>query len=191
MKNLERASGVLLHITSLPSPFGIGDLGPYSYHFVNLLSKAKQRYWNILPATATCATYAYSPYQPTSAFAGNTLLISPEQLAKEGLLLKAQVDKLKLPQKAADFDSVAALKAVALQEAWRNFSQIGRNADFEGFCAENAAWLDDYALFKALREESKCPWYHWPQSLQNREPPAMARKRVALKNQLEEERFAQ
>lgn len=112
MKLTQRASGVLLHVTSLPSDFGIGDLGPWSYRFADLLARANQRYWSILPLTPTSARYGNSPYQAASAFAGNTLLLSPELLQKDRLLTEENVKDLMLPPGPVDFKAVTAKKSL-------------------------------------------------------------------------------
>jgi 4-alpha-glucanotransferase len=106
----QRASGILLHLTSLPSEFGIGDLGPWSWRFADLLAKSSQHCWNILPTTPTSALYEDSPYQPSSAFAGNPFLISPELLVKDGLLSKEDLETLKLSFGHVSFRAVKANK---------------------------------------------------------------------------------
>ena len=194
----KRSSGVLLHITSLPSEFGIGDLGPWSYRFVDLLSRVKQHYWSILPLTPTNLKDGNSPYQPRSAFAGNTLLVSPELLVKDKLLPEEYVGRqLKLPRRKVDYGSVTASKKAMLRKAYTSFAKSfgGRFAstdvDFETFCSENSGWLDDYALYEALEEKSCSQWFRWPLPLRNREVSALDRKRLSMKERIEEEKFAQ
>ena len=119
----QRASGVLMHITSLPSDFGIGDLGPWSYRFVDLLSKSNQTYWNILPLTPTSTQYGNSPYQPTSAFAGNTLLLSPELLVQDGLLPKETLERLKLPFGKVQFEKATENKKKMIEGSVPEFYQ--------------------------------------------------------------------
>lgn len=193
----QRASGILLHITSLPSDFGIGDLGPWSHHFVDLLSKSNQHYWNILPITPTNAQYGNSPYQPTSAFAGNTLMLSPELLVEDGLLSKESLEKLKLPFGRVDFKEVTAVKARMIKEAYLNFKKNNHKegkvqvCDFEGFCSENSSWLSDYALFEAIEEVTGKPWYLWPNRLRDRDEHALAKKKDELTELVDQEKFAQ
>ncbi len=187
-----RASGVLLHVTSLPSEFGIGDLGPCSRRFVTLLHVAKQRFWSILPLTSTSLKYGCSPYQPTSAFAGNTLLISPEALFQEGLLAKGLLEKLKVSSAPANFRTVEAKKEVMLKNVYLNFKAASANEkEFEAFRVHNAGWLDDYALYKTLDSKAAQPWHEWPRSLRNREPQALADKTDDYKAIIECEKFAQ
>ena len=197
MKIVNRASGILLHITSLPSDFGIGDLGPTSYHFVDLLSQANQHYWGILPLTPTSIQYGNSPYQPTSAFAGNTLLISPELLVEEGLLSKENAKVLRIPFGQVDFKSVTAKKRSMLKKAYQIFVQKGRNTktlhndDFDKFCLENQNWLDEYALFRAIRDLTDNPWVNWPTAIRDRESQALIQKGIELSVQIEQEKFSQ
>src|SRR6188508_3270030 len=149
----QRGSGILLHITSLPSRFGIGDFGPSAYQFVDRLVEGGQRYWQILPLNQT--GYGDSPYLCLSAFAGNVYLISPEKLAEFGL---PAVDHIHLPKSddsnTVDFGAAVEYKIGLLNSAFdifRNTKDQGLIDDFHNFCGENAAWLDDYALFRALR----------------------------------------
>ncbi len=191
---MKRASGILLHITSLPSNFGIGDLGPWSYRFVDLLSKSRQRYWSILPTTPTSEQYGNSPYQPTSAFAGNTLLLSPELLVKDGLLSEEFVEELKLPFGQVAFEEVTAVKARMIKQVYLNFEKNEKKLlsnDFEGFCSENSSWLNDYALFKALEQSIGKPWYLWPNQLRIRNEQALEQKNDELKELVKREKFAQ
>lgn len=189
---LGRASGVLLHITSLPSDYGIGDLGPWSHRFVKLLSKANQHVWSILPITATSLNHGNAPYQPTSAFAGNTLLLSPELLFQDGLISKETLETLKQPFGRACFREVTGLKSRMIEQAY-SISKKEKTyfGCFEKFCSENYSWLDDYALFKALEDSSGAPWYKWPNPLRDREEEALAQKKGAHKESLNKEKFAQ
>ena len=148
-----RTSGVLMHVTSLPSPYGIGDLGPAAFEWVDRLHDAGQRWWQALPLGPTgCGN---SPYSCLSSFAGNALLVSPDLLIEDGLLSPTDCEAgRRLPKSAVDFDAVIAFKHRLLDQAWRNFDSSARpelRADFERFCSEEAHWLDDYALFRALK----------------------------------------
>ncbi len=164
-----RSSGILLHPTSLPSPFGIGDLGPEAYKFVDFLAEAGQSLWQVLPLGPT--GYGDSPYASYSAFAGNTVLISPEELAREGLL---ETDPAQQP------------KADRLRAAYERFSatdQADLRAAFEAFKRQQAHWLDNYALFRALKDEhGGAAWTEW-QDVKN------ARER--LKSEIEAQQFYQ
>ncbi len=191
-----RASGVLLHITALPSNFGIGDMGPESYRFIDLLAQANQHYWSILPLTPTSTQCDNSPYQPTSAFAGNTLLISPEVLIEDNLLSEENVKELNVPFGRVAFKEVTKKKKTMLNKAYQNFIKKSKTTnedkdDFEKFCAENNSWLDEYALFKALRESLGQPWFEWPNDLRDRKPEILTQKRYELRKQIDQEKFAQ
>src|SRR5687767_13383787 len=169
--NFPRASGILLHPTSLPGEFGIGDLGPNAYEFVDLLAEAKQTYWQILPLGPT--GYGDSPYQCFSGFAGNTLLISPEKVIEDGLLappgeLFDSSGMLKPPATAGrsdrvDFGGVYDWKNKILPEAYKRFHQttsVDLRGKFESFNQENDWWLEDYATYKAIKaSEGQRPWY--------------------------------
>jgi 4-alpha-glucanotransferase len=197
MTRTQRASGVLLHITSLSSDFGIGDLGPWSYRFVDFLSKANQHIWSILPLTPTSTQYGNSPYHSTSAFAGNTLLLSPELLFEDGLLTKEDVEALKQPFGRVDYKTVTLTKEKMIKKAYLNFTQNKTSAnkisecDFEKFCIENSCWLNDFALFSALEDATEKPWYLWSSQLRDRDAKVLAQEEAELKNNVVQEKFAQ
>ena len=146
-----RASGLLLHITSLPSPYGIGDLGSSAFTWIDRLHDAGQSWWQALPLGPT--GYANSPYQSLSSFVGNGLLISPELLIEDGLL-KEDDCKGPFSPTSVDYDVVIPFKHRLLEVAWTNF-RAGVRRDllpgYEEFCHVRAVWLDDYALFRALK----------------------------------------
>lgn len=192
MVNGKRASGILMHITSLPSAYGIGDLGPQSYRFVDLLADAKQHYWSTLPLNPTRLQDGNSPYQTSSAFAGNYLLISPEKLLENKLLPKEQAKSATVRAASkVDFPAVYEKKALLLEKAFYAFKASESKLDFDEFCSKNSQWLNDYALYSALRQKSSKPWYMWVPSLRKREPKALERKRHALKDEIEREMFWQ
>src|SRR5882672_2940579 len=141
-----RTSGVLLHPTSLPGRYGIGDLGRSALAFIDFLAAAGQRVWQVLPLGPT--GYGDSPYQLFSAFAGNPLLISLERLRDEGLLTDAELSPPQFPADTVDFGSVIRFKFDRLRTAYARFSG---SAELDSFRRANAAWLDDYALFMALK----------------------------------------
>lgn len=189
----KRASGVLLHITSLPSEFGIGDMGPESYKFVETLSKLKQHYWSILPVTPINTDIDNSPYQTGSAFAGNTLLISPEKLVEDGLLAKEDLENIRSQSfSRVDYRMVQEKKNWMLKKAYANFKDANKKkSDFESFCSDNEKWLEDYALYAALRKNIKSSWFLWPIPIRDREKLGLERKKQEIKDDVEKERFAQ
>ncbi len=175
----DRSSGLLLHITSLPSLGGIGDLGPAAYDFANFLEAAGQRIWQVLPLNPV--GYGNSPYAALSAMAVNPLLVSLEVLRDWGWLTNDHLKQADLPGAAAavDFDAVIGRKLPMLREAAANFLSKGQ-ADkqwprFEQFCRDKAQWLDDYAAFVVLRQaNANALWTEWPKPLATREPEALA-----------------
>ncbi len=149
-----RASGILLHPSSLPGRFGIGDFGPQARAFVDVLADAGQLWWQILPLGPT--GYGNSPYQSYSSFAGNSLLISPEGMVEDGWLDPGDwEDYPELPDDAVDFDAVIAAKDALFRRAFRRFRSD--RPGFGAFVRENSRWLDDYALFMALKEAPGAP----------------------------------
>lgn len=183
-----------MHVTSLPSPYGIGDVGPAACAWVDQLHDAGQRWWQALPLGPTgCGN---SPYSSLSSFAGNTLLISPDLLIEDGLLFPSDCESgRRFPKSAVDFDAVVAFKHRLLDRAWRHFVSSARpvlRADFDGFCSEEAHWLDDYSLFRALKGHLRgAHVLDWPEELLKRNPSAMARARHDLSDQINVSRFGQ
>src|SRR5437870_3315575 len=168
-----RASGILLHPTSLPGRFGIGDLGDEAYRFADFLVAAGQTLWQVLPLGPT--GYGGSPYACYSALAGNTLLISPEQLFENGLISKSDLDNIPgCTEESVDFEAARQIKESVLAKAFDSYHNVGDaklRGEFESFAEENASWLDDYALFRALkRERNETPWYEWEPELAQRKP---------------------
>ena len=188
-----RASGVLLHITSLPSEFGIGDLGTGAFGFVDFLHQAKQRLWQILPLGPTGA--GNSPYTSFSAFAGNPLLISPETLVKDGFLGQDELPKYyvdKAPD-SVDYELVGRLKRKALQQAYRVFADgTYLKEAYNRFCQENSLWLDDYSLFMACKEHfGGKPWNEWPEAIRLREGKAVEEWSQHLSDRVRYHKFTQ
>jgi 4-alpha-glucanotransferase len=182
-----RASGILLHPTSLPSRGGIGDFGPAAYRFVDFLASARQGFWQVLPLGPL--GYGNSPYSSTSAFAGNPLLISLERLAERGWIDAAKLDGLSAETGAVEYDQVFAAKMPLLFAAAKNFAATasGRARErFQQFRVENSWWLDDFVLFDALRALYKLEsWNRWPRALAHREPAALKKVRQELAAELE------
>jgi 4-alpha-glucanotransferase len=189
-----RASGILLHPTSLPSRFGVGDLGEAAYRFVDFLVAGGQSLWQVLPLGPT--GYGDSPYACYSAFAGNTLLISPEKLFEEGLLAQTDLDKIPaLSTEQVDFARVHQSRDILLDKA---FARYQRTTDtelrsaFETFAEQNASWLNDYALFRALKTaHGGQAWHDWEPALVRREALAVVRARLELHDQIEAHKFFQ
>lgn len=175
----KRAAGVLLHPTSLPSQYGIGDFGQPAYQFVDFLIESRQALWQTLPLGPT--GYGDSPYQCFSAFAGNPLLISPDRLVNEGFLPATAVASVpSFPNHAVDYGPVITYKMSLMRQAFTHFRQHGtpeQETAFAQFCEEQAYWLADYALFMALKNEFMAHeggvWSTWPQDIALRQPQAI------------------
>jgi 4-alpha-glucanotransferase len=177
----QRSSGVLLHISSLPSYGGIGDLGPAAHEFVAFLARAQQHVWQVLPLCPT--GYGNSPYAGSSAFAGNPALISLDVLRDWGWIGADRIASLPGGAGAANFEEVEARKFPLLYEAAGNFLDRAADepalaeqwADFEAFSRNQASWLEDYALYAVLRRAYNTgAWTQWPEPLRRRDPPALA-----------------
>jgi 4-alpha-glucanotransferase len=188
-----RASGVLLHVTSLPSRFGIGDMGPGAFSWIDRLHEAGQSWWQALPFGPT--GYGDSPYQALSSFASNGLLISPELLLKGGLLHENACEDSSFRSGVVDYRAVIRFKHRLLDQVWGNFSAgIRRDlrAPYERFCHLQAHWLEDYALFRALKEKYQGISYRdWPTELVQRVPAAITNARRELSKLIDKVRFAQ
>jgi 4-alpha-glucanotransferase len=189
-----RASGILLHPTSLPSPGGIGDLGDAAYRFIDWLAAAKQRCWQIMPLGPT--GYGDSPYASFSAFAGNPLLISLDRLVQEGLLDQpARDDATTFPGERVDFGAVIPWKLHMLQRAFAEFSahpHAELHTAFEAFCEEHASWLDTYALFAAVKEaHGGVAWNQWDSQIARRQSAALLEWREKLLDRIRFQQFLQ
>jgi len=161
-----RSAGVLMHISSLPAPFGIGDLGPGAYDFSNFLSKTCQRYWQVLPLNPIELSNGYSPYSSNSSMAGNTLFISPELLVKEGYLKSDSLKGYYLPsENKVDYQRAERIKNKLHDLAWDYFSNNENTfpSGFRTFCEQETYWLGDYALYAVIKQQQGGkPWYDWP-----------------------------
>jgi len=193
MKN-HRQAGILLHPTSLPGPFGIGDLGPQARAWVDFLADAGQTVWQILPLSPT--GFGDSPYQCYSDFAGNALLISPEEMAGDGLLAPVElVGHPSFAEGAADFSGAQAYKARLFQTAFDRMRAGGFpqwEEAYRRFCEEERSWLEDFCLFLGLkRAHENRPWWEWEEDLARRRPEAIARAKESLAAQLGEIAFEQ
>ena len=188
-----RASGLLLHVTSLPSPYGIGDVGPAAFAWVDRLHDAGQSWWQALPLGPT--GYGNSPYQSLSSFAGNGLLISADCLIEDELLGASDCGGHSFSATAIDYDAVISFKHGLLERAWTNFSAGARpdlRPAYEQFCNDQGHWLEDYALFRALKAKYNGAYYlQWPADLVQRKPAALAQARSDLASQIGQVCFAQ
>ena len=192
--NFPRAGGVLLHATSLPGKYGIGDFGGEAYRFIDFLSRAGQTYWQILPLGPT--GYGDSPYQSFSAFAGNVLLISPEKIVEDGFLTSKEISKLpKFSADRVDFGAVIEWKIKILKQAFERFKRTDDAniaAAFHEFCDRNNFWLEDFALYRAIKSSiSQDSWQDWDESLKLREPEALEKTKRELDEAIFAEKFYQ
>ncbi len=171
-----RGSGVLSHITSLPSNFGIGDIGYSSYWFVEILHSMKQRYWQILPINPVDPLFEFSPYSSESAFAGNVLFISPDLLFEDGFISKKELKpEIQFSRRKVDYENASRYKYKLLEISFNNFlkSRI-KEGDFEEFCEREKYWLEDYSLFKVLKKKFKnLPWNKWDSEIIERNSKAL------------------
>ena len=188
-----RSAGVLLHVTSLPGPFGVGDLGPAAHRWVDALAAAGQSWWQVLPLNPPGK--GDSPYQAYSAFAGNPLLVSPELLVKDGLLKRSEIAGGDLPPGPIDYAAAAVLKAGLLARAFERFAAKAAKpllAEFGRFRRARADWLDDYALYMALRDaHHDQPWLTWDAKLVRRDAAALAEARRAQSERIDRHAFDQ
>ncbi|OGO01071.1 MAG: 4-alpha-glucanotransferase [Chloroflexi bacterium RBG_13_52_14] len=189
-----RASGILLHPTSLPGRFGTGDLGREAYRFADFLFDTKQRLWQVLPLGPT--NRSGSPYQCLSAFAGNPLLINLEMLVEEHLLKPSDLKKAPaFPGKTVDFNVVRKFKLSLLKKSFEIFEKIATPAQrnrFNTFCKQKSSWLDDYALFMALQEaHGSASWYKWGADIRMRQPEAIRRWSKKLTHEIKCHKYQQ
>lgn len=194
MKNIPqhiRSSGILAHITSLPSPYGIGDLGSGATDFLRFLADAKQSIWQILPLGPTHSAFSNSPYMTISAFAGNPLLISPDLLYKDGLLTPEEISGIPdFSSYIVDFTAVTTYKTELLISAFHRFRRA-EHPSFTTFTKETP-WLSDYCLFMALK--SGYPdkgWFDWPTDIRNRDREALVRAEEQLQEKIHYFQFEQ
>ena len=188
-----RASGILLHPTSLPSRYGIGDLGQAAYRFVDFLATTKQQLWQILPLGPT--GHGNSPYMCYSAMAGNPLLISLDTLAEQGWLTRADLSEVPdFSHERVDYERVIPFKLELLKRAAQRFqmSKSGEFEEFEQFCQAQAFWLEDYSLFMALKEANDgASWSDWEPAIARREPEVLATWRNKLADAIFLQKFLQ
>lgn len=174
----ERGAGLLLHLSSLPSAFGIGDMGPEARNFADLLERSYQKYWQLLPLHPVEEGQGYSPYSATSGMAGNTWFISAELLVEDGLLSQEDLEDHFLPQQGiSDYSAAASIKATLLAKAWEKFlqqSDIPLHEEWKIFCEKEKYWLNDFACFTILKHlHQSQPWYEWPDHFRLRDEQAL------------------
>src|SRR5258707_15275755 len=190
----QRSSGILLHPTSFPGPYGIGDLGPQARRFIDFLAGSGCKLWQVLPLGPT--GYGDSPYQCFSAFAGNPYLISPDVLLEQGLLTRDDLaDMPAWPSQDVDFGELYGWKPGLLEKACTRFVSLPGPAlrtEFDAFRFENAAWLEDFSLFMALKAANAgAPWNQWPTPLRTRQPQALEQARKSLASSVSRYTFIQ
>ncbi|MBC7450613.1 MAG: 4-alpha-glucanotransferase, partial [Cytophagales bacterium] len=194
--NIPRSCGIILHITSLPSPFGVGDLGPSAYRFADFLESSYVRYWQILPLNYTDGGSGFSPYSGKSAFAGNTLLISPELLVEDGLL---SIEDLYISDSftthSADYSKAFDFKMILLNLAYKNFTEHDDHSlvkQFKQFCRKEKDWLEEYAIYSALKKKyNQYSWDYWPENVKNRTKGYLKDLKKEIQEDVEKEKFFQ
>ena len=177
-----RCSGILMHISSLPGPYGIGTMGKRAFEFIDFLEEAGQSIWQILPLNPT--GYGDSPYQSCSTFAGNHYLIDLDALVEEGLLKKEELEQIQWSRSEtkADFGLLYNNRLNVLHKAYERFAAV---EELDAFCLKNSSWLSDFALFMALKNRfSGKPWYQWDKDLKFRDPDAIWTARQELKDEI-------
>jgi len=188
--NFPRAAGILLPITSLPSPYGIGTMGKHAYEFIDFLKSAGQRYWQVLPVGPT--SYGDSPYQSFSAFAGNPYLIDLDILCDEGLLCRNELESLDwCCGRYIDYARIYELRFDILKEAFSKSKHILTD-EFKKFCDENSFWLNDYALFMSLKNHfDNVEWLKWEEDIRIRKPNALKKYTSELSESIDFWKFIQ
>lgn len=192
----DRGAGVLMHITSLPSEFGIGDLGPQARAFVDFLARSGQKYWQLLPLNPTGHESLYSPYSAVSSMAGNPLLISAELLAEQGLLTREQLNQHQVKAAAeVNYETARTHKYQLMGLAWQRFSAghfTNLKEAFARFCETEAYWLDDFTLYVVLREQYQhSSWNKWPDAYKNRDKQALSEFAAMHKHEMDQVKFRQ
>ncbi|MDB5251151.1 MAG: malto-oligosyltrehalose synthase [Flaviaesturariibacter sp.] len=189
-----RSAGILMHLTSLPSAYGIGDLGPEADAFAGFLQRSRQSFWQLLPINPTEAGQGHSPYSSTSSYAGNTLLISPELLAADGLLTTEELAASVCPRSAqVSYRDAERVKKELLQKAWERYSASTKSdAEFDAFCEAEGSWLTDFARYRILKEANDGkPWYEWPDAFKRRDERTLAKLDVASADLIRREKWWQ
>ena len=190
----QRASGILLHLTSLSNPYPIGDLGPAATVFADFMAESGKRWWQMLPIGPT--EKENSPYMPLSAFAGNPLLVSPDRLVEQGLLSRQDIETpFSAGKGGVNYPEAARLKLRWLRRAFEHFDKTsggGRQSEFDAFALAESFWLEDFSLFSAIqKKEGTSDWTRWNQELRMRQPVAVIRAQKNLANEIRYHQFVQ
>lgn len=196
MSTNKRGAGILLHISSLASSFGIGDLGPEAKAFADFLFHSKQHYWQLLPLNPTEQGQGHSPYSSISSMAGNTLLISPELLVADGLIEREDLKEFYLPQTGKiDYAAVELVKEKIYEKAWHNFNERSLKELHDGFykfCEKESYWLDDFSMYMLLKQQHENkPWYRWSYECKVRDEKALAKVLKENKSKIEKIKLLQ
>ncbi len=189
-----RESGILLHISSLPSLYGIGDLGPGAYRFVDFMAGCGQHNWQVLPFNPTDGVFGNSPYSSISAFAFEPLFLSPDGMVPEGWLQEKDLKPIpRFSEGRVDYDSVRKYKAKVSEAAFIGFKKSKKDSsDYEAFCQENQDWLDDFAVFQSLKKHfGGRVWSDWPVEIRNRKGEALAKIKNLFSEEIEKTKFLQ
>ncbi len=184
-----RKSGILMHISSLPSDYGIGTMGKEAYRFIDFLKNSNQKYWQVLPVNPT--SYGDSPYQSPSAFAGNPYFIDPDILIEKGLLKKHEVDNyfFGADERCVNYELLFQNRYPMLRTAYSRFE---KNEDFYSFCNENSLWLDEFALFMSMKEENHYrSWIYWEEAYKNHDVDTINEAKKRLSHTIDFYKFLQ
>ncbi|MBU4479428.1 MAG: 4-alpha-glucanotransferase, partial [Candidatus Omnitrophica bacterium] len=193
MEKNNRGSGILLHISSLPSPFGIGDLGGRAYQFADFLERSGQSYWQVLPFNPTSSINGDSPYSSASAFAVNTIFISLELMAEAGWLTQRDIDGLpQFAQDSVDYQMVYDTRALLFKRAYEKFKEKNDMSEYAVFCRTHADWLEDFAEFTVFKSHfQERVWSEWPREIRDRDIAAMRHLKYQCHQEIEKEKFLQ
>jgi malto-oligosyltrehalose synthase/4-alpha-glucanotransferase len=196
VNNNKRSAGILLPLFSLPSSYGIGDMGKQALDFISFLSRSGQKLWQILPLNPVLETNSFSPYACSSAFAGDALYIDPQDLVQEGLLEEMDILLIEMQSgRTVDYLTARNNKRTILQTAWQKFKRSGTDvlkSEFSQFCNDEEEWLEDYALYSVLKEEfNGSPWYEWPEAFRYRSKDDIERYKDSKQEELGLQRWMQ
>jgi len=190
---INRTSGILLHVTSLPSDYGVGDMGFGAYKFMDFLVNARQGIWQVLPLNPTSANRYHSPYEPVSAFAGNNLLISPDLLYRDGLLTSQELEEARLPENdCVNYEMITNTKNELFDFAFNRFARSHPPENYIQFCKTQKDWLENYAFFAALRRSKpRSVWWRFNPEGSGEDVKELSGQKNELKDAIEREKFLQ